>query len=949
MAKGQRHIDNNGNVGVCRAAVSSNCPYDKNGGHHDSREEAEAEFGRRQENGGIPASFKRARDPKVDGFSLEPGGFYGDIPPRSIQIDALNDTAQALLEDGNTQLVAACGTGKSFMGRQLMRRMMEEDGANGVAIVLTSSVKLAQDTAADLKPDGEGNYDRAMGEFDKDYNVQVIEVHNESKDMKTKGAISPEKIAETWERALKDGKRVVVVSTYQSSDLVQKVQALIGPKADADLLMNDEAHNILGQKKSVSSSAEAENSGYRSFANEIEGSIQAKHRLYATATPSLADSPDDAESSARGETREEQIESLKAQATKMGTNGKERLTVYSDDAHIVGRVSGAITQQDAISAPDGPYLTKPDYQLRAAVVRADSADALVDHRGNALGQSDIRRGTAMTAQTYSAVNATLQAMVEDPKTDDAGTVRNPVHNALAYTGSIAQANAFKENFRAVALEQSGGISLEDAQANRNSTTDPELRRRARLRLLAENALAEAAHSGNSVAEKEKAFSMFKGKTYKAEDGGWSSHKRVLANVDIFSEGVSINEIDTVVIADQAKTSERAMTQAIGRSLRTVGGNTDKNTGHVIIPQVVSESGKELNGGLVTAASYGATRVERALSTRKLKGEAVAADETTMVTRFGASGNHRGTELASSIARSHVKSTEDLIASQIIERAHTSLGGLDRTRASADKVADVERYRNATKSEQTEMQRDFIARQASSPKVSDSSWAVANKVLAKVDNSDMGTLRQSGRVVTSALSAGDFSAVSPEMVETFTRSGILRRKATATSAKVEAPEKREFLEKSSDTLAVALSSSAVASMDREVYARITHGVDPIKARVYSSRRSGDSTDYDKLVANYRSAVDESPEFRDRVLGVIQSTDGNLKKKSPEEALANTLSGIGRKAGVNFGAEARRVRSLEHTAVAQSAASGDASYEIDSSMVQKNGVLKAPAQRKLSELI
>lgn len=948
MAKGQIHLTPEG-PSACRVDPSKpnsrGCPFEADG-HYATQEEANVAYAAKMErdHGDATSSFRRPRDPKRDGFSLEEGGYYGDVPPRSIQIDALNDTTQALIEDGNTQLVAACGTGKSYMGRQLMRRMMEEEDANGVAIVLTSSVKLARDTAADLMPDSEGNYDRAMGEHDEDYNVQVIEVHNESNSMKTNGAIDIAKIASDWQKALDEGKRVVVVSTYQSADLVQKVQEIIGERAEADLLMNDEAHNILGQKKSASSSADAENSGYRSFANEIPGAIQAKHRLYATATPSLADSPDDDETAAKGATREEQIASLQAQAAKMSANGKERLTVYSDDELIVGRVSGAITQQIAI---DKGYLTKPDYQLRAARVSADSADSFVDHRGRAVAASGDSE--PMTAQTYSAVSATLQAMTEDPKTDETGKVRNPVHNALAYTGSISQANAFKANFRAVALEQSGNMSVSDAEANKDSS-DPELRRRARLRLLAESAVAEAAHSGNTVAEKEKAFSMFRGRSYSSEeDGGWSPHKRVLANVDIFSEGVSINEIDTVVIADQAKTSERAMTQAIGRSLRTIGGNTEKNTGHVIIPQVVSESGKELNGGLVTAASYGATRVERAVSTRKLKGEAVAADETTTVSRFDASGRPQGSVLAASIARTHVKSTEDLVASQIIERAHTALSSVDKKRATPEKKAAVERYRNATKSEQTEMQRDFIARQASSPKVSDSSWAVANKVLAKVDNSAMGTLRQSGRVVTSALSAGDFSAVSPEMVETFTKSGILRRKATATSAKVEAPERKEFLENSADSLAVALTANSVASMDREVYARITHGVDPIKARVFSSRQKGDRSDYDRLLANYNSAVAESSDFRDRVLGVIQSTDGNLKRNSPEEALANTLSGMSRRSGINYGAEARRVRSLEHTAVAQSAASGSADYEIDSSMVQKNGVLKVPAQRKLSELI
>lgn len=957
MAKGQIHLTPEG-PSACRVDPSKpnsrGCPFEADG-HYATQEEANVAYAAKMErdHGDAASSFRRPRDPKRDGFSLEEGGYYGDVPPRSIQIDALNDTAQALIEDGNTQLVAACGTGKSFMGRQLMRRMMEEEDANGVAIVLTSSVKLARDTAADLMPDKDGNYDGAMGEHDKDYNVQIIEVHNESNSMKTNGAIDIEKIASDWQKALDEGKRVVVVSTYQSADLVQKVQEIIGERAEADLLMNDEAHNILGQKKSASSSADAENSGYRSFANEIPGAIQAKHRLYATATPSLADSPDDDETAAKGATREEQIASLQAQAAKMSANGKERLTVYSDDELIVGRVSGAITQQTAI---DEGYLTKPDYQIRAAVVQAPSADSFVDSTGQLVPYTRPRvKAEAvdgvkepMTAQTYSAVASTINAMVDDPQLDEEGKPKNPVHNALAYTGSISQADAFARDFRSVAKQLGGTMDPDEAMAAKDSA-DPELRRRARLTLIAEKSEVMAAHSGNTTSEKDVAFAMFKGNTYRDNGSGWNPNKRVLANVDIFSEGVSINEIDTVVMADQAKTSERAMTQAVGRSLRTEAGNKDKNTGHVLIPQVVSASGKELNGGLITAASYGATRVERALSTRKLKGEAVAADETTMVSRFDASGRPQGSELAASIARTHVKSTEDLVASQIIERAHTALGSVDKKRATPEKKAAVQSYRNATKSEQAEMQRDFIRRQAESPKVSDSSWAVANKVLAKVDNSAMGTLRQSGRVVTSALSAGDFSAVSPEMVETFTKSGILRRKATATSAKVEAPERKEFLENSADSLAVALTANSVASMDREVYARITHGVDPIKARVFSSRQKGDRSDYDRLLANYNSAVAESSDFRDRVLGVIQSTDGNLKRNSPEEALANTLSGMGRRSGINFGAEARRVRSLEHTAVAQSAASGSADYEIDSSMVQKNGVLKAPAQRKLSELI
>lgn len=957
MAKGQIHLTDNGPE-ICRAdpskAKARGCPFES-GGHFGSMDEAQTAFAVRMESEHGGATFRKPRTPKNSGFSLEDGGFYGDMPPRSIQIDALNATAEALLEDGNTQLVAACGTGKSYMGRQLMRRMMDEEDANGVAIVLTSSVKLAVDTAADLKPDPKtGFYDRAIGEYGSDYEVEVIEVHHESKDIKEDGAISTQKIADKWKKALDEGKKVIIVSTYQSSDKVQQVQALIGERAQADLLMNDEAHNILGQKKSVSSGEEAENSGYRSFADEIPGAIQAKHRLYATATPPLADSPDDEESSAKGGTKKEQLAALTAQAKKMNTNGKERITIYSDDEHIVGKVSGAITQQTAIAHG---YLTQPEYQLRAALVKGnpmDSPGGFVDHTGRFVaapapeGSSQPR---TMTAQTYSAVSSTLQAMVAEPTADADGKLKNPVHNALAYAGSIDQAKAFRDNFRTVALEQSGGMELSAAEASKDSS-DPELRRRARMRLLAEHGEAVAAYSGETKEAKDgrkKAFSMFQGSSFTAEDAasGWSPHKKVLANVDIFSEGISINEIDTVIISDQSKTSERAMTQAIGRSLRTVGDNPHKTTGHVIIPQVMGENGKELNGGFITAATYGATRVERAVSTKKLRGEAVPADEITQVARYSHRGEHEGSTLAASIAKTHVKSTEDLIASQAIERADSSLRSIPRG-ASPIKRAGAESYRKASKAEQAELQRSFIASQSVDPQVKDSTWAVAHSALSNVSNSDMATVRQSGRVVTAALSAGDFSAVPDSMISGLTRAGIIRSRRGSTDEPT-ANEKMEFLSGTSGAAALALGSPFARSIDPEIAAQISEGVNFGKAGSYAASKRGSSEDYDRLVANYEKAVRTVPKFRDRAFDLVARSSENPSKGSQEEKIGGLLDQWSNKLGFNVGGELENLRGAAKSRSAAAASSGQVGYELDPSMVSKNGTLKAPAQKKLADLI
>lgn len=939
MANGQRHIDDNGNISICRVTTGV-CPY-AGRGHFDSRDEAETAYGELQSEGSVPSSLKRKRDPKSQGFSED--SFYGEMPPRTIQIDALNETANALLEDGNTQLVAACGTGKSYMGRQLMRRMMEEEDANGVAIVLTSSRKLAIDTAADLRP--EGGYDQAIGQYGRDYGVEVIEIHSDSKDgIKENGAVSPEKIAERWRDALDAGKKVVIVSTYQSSSKVQEVQELIGDRATADLLMNDEAHNILGQKDSVSSDEAAKNSGYRSFANEIPGSIQSKHRLYATATPPLADSPDDDESSAQGDSREEQIEALKGQVERMGANGRKRLTVYSDDELIVGRVSGAITQQEAIS--EG-YLTKPDYQLRAALVRGDSSwGGFVDASGSYTAGSDSADGVrSMTPQTYAAVSATLQAMASDPATGDDGVLKNPTHNALVYAGSIDQARAFRDNFRSVAIEQSGNISLEEAERNRDSS-DPELKRRARMKLLAENAEAVAAYSGESrevKAERQRAFGMFKGKDYRAEDAqrGWSPDKRVLANVDIFSEGISLNEIDTVVISDSAKTSERAMTQAIGRSLRTVGGNEQKNTGHVIIPQVLNESGKELNGGLVTAASYGATRVERAVSTRKLKGESVAADESTRIARYDASGKQGDSELAASIAKTHVNSAERLLASQVMERAHTSL----MAKTSPEKRREAERYATLSASERLEEQRTFIGNQAGNPRVKDSSWAIADGALKHISNSDMPTVRQSGRVITSALSAGDFSAVPASVTDRLSRAGIIRKREGVTDGPTLA-EKRELALGSSRAVATAFALQGGQQAHPELAAKIGSGVNLKEANMYSMTkgRRGSAEQFEKLVGNYEALVAKDSGAVETIFSSIDTSQKDSK------AAPASLSGILRQNG-GEGLRSGMADLHERTAsrASAAAASGSAEYELDPAMVSRNGVLKASAQRKLAEIL
>ncbi len=864
------------------------------------------------------------RDPK-DGFSSEV--FYGELSPREMQIEALNGTANALIEDGNTQLVAACGTGKSFMGRQLMRLMMEEENARGIAVVLTSSIKLAKDTSSDLRPDKNGRYDHSMGEYDEDY--VVIEVHSDSREFMKNGAVSMEKIAEKWETALAEGKKVVIVSTYESSNKVQEVQALLtskGVSTEVDLLMNDEAHNILGQQRSQSAKTEGLNSGYRSFHNEIPGAIQSRHRLYATATPVVAEMVSD-DPSAVAEFNEpgfeaERIAAMQARAALMDTDPKARITVYSDDSAIVGKVGGYISQKTAI---DTVSLAQPDYQLRSALIKGDltkAKDGYVDASGNLMG-SPVEGKVNLSVQTYAAVSSTLNAMASD----QAPGV-NPVHNALAYCGSIEQAKAFRDEFKAVALAQSGGISLVDALRTQKSA-DPEMRRMARMRLLAEHVDVQAAYSGEESEVKkarEVAFGMFKGKSFTADDAaqGWSPHKRVLANVDIFSEGVSINEIDTVIISDDEKTSERSMTQAIGRAIRRVPSNPYKSTGHVIIPQALGANGEELNGGSVALAAYGATRVERGVAISKLAGKTATPDNSTSITRYSAEGAKLDNQLASSVAKQRIASPEDVIVAHTLDRAHKELLKLDST------------YKDRSASEQYALMSSHIREKATAVSNKDAYWAYAANHVGGKSVNELHAIRQSNRVLVSALGANDIGSLSPELTKTFIDRGVLQTPSGAVAEPTQ-KEKRALIKKNKTLIAAALSSGTTAKTHPELHALVASSAKPIEVMKAFQGRPGSSSE---SLASAERSVSEALVNDTRVEELYKFVTRSQEKGESYSLIHDA------KHAASLSKDIASVGELVKNRAATSAVEGESRYELNRAMVRRVGDLTSSALAALS---
>lgn len=932
---------------IC-GATKGKCPFgdanDPNLGHYRNIDEMKVYIEKRiekeAEEDGITSvsSLEKNRvlpkglfkDSLLEGSFTE-DNFYGKQKPRSIQVPALNAVVEDLDKEDQTQLIAACGTGKTYMGRQILNHLMSKEDSNGIAVVLTSSIKLAQDTAADMRPSEKGldDYDHAFGVYGEDY--EVIEVHSSKSGgdstVKSNGAISVEKIKNQIQSAKESGKKVIIVSTYDSSKKIQEAQEMLSSDSyQADIIMHDEAHNILGQQVVPGKSEEVLNV-YTGFHNSIPGAIQSRKRLYTTATPVLRESGGDREDTGTIENAIEEAKKIK--------NGDRhtRITFYSDAEEIIGKVSGYISQKEAI---DSGCLTKPEYHIRESEIKGDFSkfhQPVVNEKGEIVELSEQEKTgrPILTARTYSAIDSTLKSMIQDPKPG-----QNPTHNALVYTGSIEQSKSFRDAIKNVALHKSGGMTLDEAEKNINSP-DKKVREKARLRLLSEHLDVKAAHSlqdSESKKERNEAFSMFKGNSVK--DSQWTPHKRVLANVDIFSEGISINEIDTVVMADDNKLTERAMTQSIGRAIRVAPDSKFKNTGHVIIPSAVDSTGGNLHEGSIQQAVYGATRVERGISTKIVRGEPVLEDKRTSLTIYDKDGNSEKVT-ASSYTKTYLKDATDLLAGDLVDKTHKRL------------FKEDEAYRNSTPSERAEIIKSDIREKVNFYK-SDSLIKEYQSVLDRIESyspSSLNSIRKNNKVASSILSSGDINALGEDLRNSLISNKVvsLNSGSKEKEAKITDSDKKAFLENHLEAASVIAYAPPRNPKD------ITREHLSLKSKISEKFSSNNfmkviTSDYirnnnPKAISELTNATREllnDKDFRDSAYELLTNKD-----KRSSIPIANTImvKGIDK----TIDSDSEKMRERLRNAIYSQAEKGEISYRVDKRMVRKTGELKKDAIRKL----
>lgn len=205
------------------------------------------------------------------------------IHPRPQQVDALTDLARAFAVHDRAQLVMACGTGKTLVGRW----HAQAAEAQRVLVFLPSLSLLAQ-TLAEWRRVAGWPFEALVVCSDPTTAAGAAERRGDDGEVdevarpvwsrvQAKVTTSPQDAAKFMARKV-EGRPQVVFSTYHSAPVVAAAQANSG--AVFDLAICDEAHRLAGRPREE----------FRVVLDRR--AIVARKRLFMTATPQVMDGDD---------------------------------------------------------------------------------------------------------------------------------------------------------------------------------------------------------------------------------------------------------------------------------------------------------------------------------------------------------------------------------------------------------------------------------------------------------------------------------------------------------------------------------------------------------------------------------------------------------------------------------------------------------------------------------
>ncbi len=470
-------------------------------------------------------------------------GLYGDnakLPgkqPRPHQLVAMSKAYEHFVTQDHERgkLIMACGTGKTYTSLKIMEQITPKDG---FVVFLVPSIALLGQTLnawmADKVDDmravcvcSDARVTREMKDAD-DEDASVV-------DLAVPASTDIHKILRQLKKYDKEQNRTVIFSTYQSIDVVKDAIDLY--KREVDLIICDEAHRTTGailKDKDESNFTKVHNNDF----------IQAKKRLYMTATPRLYSA------------------NIKVKAKE---NENIDVLCSMDDENIYGAEFHRLTFNDAVAQS---LLT--DYKVLVLTVSEEDIPETIRTRiksqYNMASEKDKLK--EMNFDDATKLIGCINGLSKRIKGDEGVTKEQDplmMRRAVAFCQTI---NPTKRNpsFSSTNLAKYFG---QISQEYKSTLSEQEYK---------EVVNVKAKHIDGSMDANTRNELV----AWLKQDAEDPNECRVLCNVRCLSEGVDVPALDAVLFLSP-RNSEVEVVQSVGRVMRSFKG---KNYGYIIIPVIV---------------------------------------------------------------------------------------------------------------------------------------------------------------------------------------------------------------------------------------------------------------------------------------------------------------------------------------------------------------------------
>lgn len=444
-------------------------------------------------------------------------------PLREHQQKARDAVHQYFQSADRGKLIMACGTGKTFTSLKIAEN---ETNSNGLVLFLVPSIALLGQTLREWSAQADKPIhpicicSDSKSTQQKENNGSVVDLAlPASTDVKN---ITKQYLVAKMEQAKKGG-MIVVFSTYQSIDVISNAQKQINhQQKDSfifDLVICDEAHRTTGVIIN-----DKEEASFTKIHDNVF--IQAKKRLYMTATPRLY-----------------------TDASKQKAEEGNAILCSMDDEIIYGKEIyrigfGEAVKKDLLSDYKVLILTINEDQIPVALQN------IITDKSNEIDTDDI-------SKLIGCINALSKRVLDTDESfnDD----KKAMHTAVAFCQNIKISKKITNMFN------------QHKDDYYDSLTEEE-----RKKLVG----VEADHIDGSMGASERAdkLSWLKDVSVDSQDC------HILCNVKCLSEGVDVPSLDAVIFLS-AKNSQVDVVQSVGRVMRK-SKTTDKKYGYIIIPIVI---------------------------------------------------------------------------------------------------------------------------------------------------------------------------------------------------------------------------------------------------------------------------------------------------------------------------------------------------------------------------